>query len=81
MSTWHEKQYRLSLHLVHFFLEWEMFQIKIMEKIKAHILCSITFFWGGRGNRAIYEIMWKKYRRVGQATDDIMAHADCMVNT
>ena len=32
-----------------------MFQTKVVEKIKTHILCSITFFL----NRAVYEIMWK----------------------
>jgi hypothetical protein len=32
-------------HLTQFFLEWEMFQTKFVEKIKTHILCSITFFW------------------------------------
>jgi len=26
-----------------FFLEWEMFQTNVVEKIKTHILCSITF--------------------------------------
>jgi hypothetical protein len=30
-------------------------------------------------NRAVYEIMWKKYCRAGQATDDNMAH--CMLDT
>jgi len=34
-----------------------MFQTKVVEGIKTHILCSITFFFE---NRAIYEIMWKK---------------------
>jgi len=33
-----------------------MFQTKDVEKIKTHIFCSITFFFG---NRAVYEIMWK----------------------
>ena len=33
-----------------------MFQIKVAEKIKTHILCSITFSFE---NRAVYEIMWK----------------------
>jgi hypothetical protein len=28
---------------------------KFVEKIKTHLLCSITFF----ENRAVYEIMWK----------------------
>jgi hypothetical protein len=35
---------RLWQYLVEFFLEWEMFQIKVVNKIKTHILCSITFF-------------------------------------
>jgi hypothetical protein len=29
-------------HLAEFFLEWEMFQIKVVEKIKTHISCSVT---------------------------------------
>jgi len=33
-----------------------MFQTNIVEKIKTHILCSITFF---PQNCAIYEIMWE----------------------
>ena len=41
-----------------FFLEWEMFQIKVVEKIKTYILCSVTFFFSE--NRAVYEIMWRK---------------------
>ena len=32
-----------------------MFQTKVVEKIKTHILCSITFFY----IRAVYEIMRK----------------------
>jgi len=28
-------------------------------------------------NRALYEIMWRKYGTAGQATDDNMAHALC----
>jgi len=31
-----------------------MFQTKVVEKIKTHILCIITFFFL---NRAVYEIM------------------------
>ena len=40
-----------------FFLEWKMFQIKVVEEIEAHILCSITYVFFE--NRAVYEIMWK----------------------
>ena len=38
-------------YLAEFFLEWEFFQIKVVEKIKTHILCSVTFF---SENRAVY---------------------------
>jgi len=35
-----------------------MFQTKVVvEEIKTHILCSVTFF--PPENRAVYEIMWK----------------------
>jgi len=32
-----------------------MFQTKVVEKIKTHILCSVTFF----ESSAVYEIMWE----------------------
>ena len=35
------------------FLEWEMFQTKVVEKIKIHILCSITFFF--RKSRRLWD--------------------------
>ena len=41
-------------YLTHFSLEWEMFQTKVVEKIKTHIMCSVTFL----KNRAIYDITW-----------------------
>ena len=43
-------------HLAQFLLEWNMFQTKVVQKIKTHILCSTTFF---SENLTIYEIMWK----------------------
>jgi hypothetical protein len=43
-------------YLAEFFLEWEIFQIKVVEKIKTHILCSETFFFE---NRVVREIMSK----------------------
>ena len=30
-------------YLAQLFLEWEMFRTKVVEKIKTHILCSLTF--------------------------------------
>ena len=43
-----------------------MFEIKIIEKIKAHILCSITFF---RKSCHLWDNV-VKYSRDRQATDD-----------
>jgi len=51
-----------------------MFHTNVVEKSK-HILRSITKIG------PIYEIMWKKYCTAGQATDDNMAHAHCMLDT
>jgi hypothetical protein len=42
-------------YLSHFFLEWEMFQTKVVEKIATHVLNSKTFL----KNRTVYGIMWK----------------------
>jgi hypothetical protein len=39
-----------------------MFQAKVAEKIKTHILCSITLF----ENRAVCEIMWKNTEERGR---------------
>jgi hypothetical protein len=40
-------------------------QLKIVEKIKIHVLCQVTFF----GNHAVYEIMLKNMVEP-EATDD-----------
>jgi len=50
---------------------------KVVEEIKTHFVFSNFFFFE---NCAVYEIMWKKYCTVGQATDDNMAHAHCMLD-
>jgi len=46
-----------SSNLAQYFLEWEMFQIKVLEKIKTPNSYSIIFLFFE--NRAVYEIMWK----------------------
>jgi hypothetical protein len=38
-----KKYVHLWQYLTEYFLEQEMFQIKVVEKIKRHILCSVTF--------------------------------------
>jgi hypothetical protein len=43
-ATVHDDQYIYIFlsYLAKFFLEWEIFQTKFAQKIKTHILCSVT---------------------------------------
>jgi len=63
-------------YLAQFFPEWEMFQTKVVEKLKTSILCSVTFF------SKIVPFMnnMNKYR-AGQATHNDMAHAYNVLGT
>jgi len=54
-----------------------MFQTNVVEKIKTHILCSVTFLRKSCRLRDSVE----KYYRAEQATYVNMAHAHCMLNT
>jgi len=52
-----------------------MFKTKVVQKIKTHILCSVTFFRKScrlRDNK-------EKYCRAGQVTFDNMTHALCIL--
>jgi hypothetical protein len=68
----------LSLFLSQFFLEWEMFQTKVIEKIKTHFMCSNLFF-GKSCN------LWdnvEKYGRARQVTGDSIlrsVHCACWI--
>ena len=54
--------------------------MKVVKKIKnTHFVFNTFFFFFE--NLAVYEIMWKKYGRAGQATDYNMAQAHCKLNT
>jgi hypothetical protein len=64
-----------SLYLAHVFLEREMFQTKVVQKVKTHILCSIMF---SRKSCCFLDNV-KKQCEAGQATDDNMPHAHCML--
>jgi hypothetical protein len=52
-------------YLAEFFLELEMFQTKVVKKIKTHILCSITTPPLPPENHAFCEIMWKNTAEPG----------------
>jgi hypothetical protein len=51
-----DKNTNFLSYLAQFFLEWEIFQTNVIEKIKTNILLSITFF---PVNHALYEIIQK----------------------
>ena len=44
-----------------------MFQTNVLEKIKTHILYSVTCFFE---NHVLYGIVWENMVRARQATDD-----------
>jgi hypothetical protein len=46
---------RLWWYHAEFFLEWEIFKTKVVEKIKTHFVFKKFF----PENPAVYEIMWK----------------------
>jgi hypothetical protein len=58
----------LSWYLIEFFWEWKMFQTRVVQNIKMHILCSIHFFlkiWDNVKNmvepdRSQMTIWWRK---------------------
>jgi len=43
-GTLHEDQYTFMISVAQFVLHREMFRTNVVEKIKAHIVCSIIFF-------------------------------------
>jgi hypothetical protein len=53
--------------LVELFLEWEMFQTKIVEKIETHFMINSLFY---AESSAVYDNAWKKNGRARQVTDD-----------
>jgi hypothetical protein len=72
MGTSHEDYYiHFGSYLTQLLLEWEMFQTKVVEKIKTHILCSVTYFLTPC---CVWDNL-EKYSRAGEATDDNMGHA------
>ena len=63
-------------------LEWEceMFQTKVVQKIKVHILCSVKFFFFSKFV-PFFKDNLEKQCRAGQPTNDDMAHSHCMLDT
>ena len=53
-------------YVAHFCLELENFQTKVVEEMKTHILCLVTYF---RKSCRLWDNV-EHYCRAGQATDD-----------
>jgi len=63
------------LYLARFFLEWEILQTKVVEKIKIHISRSVTSFQKWCCVRDNVE----RYCRDRQATDENVVHVRCIL--
>jgi len=75
--TVHEDQNtRVLSYLAHCYLEWVMFQTKVVEKIKTHILCSVTPLFFFRKSCRLWN-MWKNIILPDRPHN--MAH--CMMDT
>ena len=72
----HDDHYTFFIIYSQFFTKWEMFQTKVIEKIKTQFYDQLCF-----DKCAVYEIMWKKYWTARQATDYIVVQAHCMLDT
>jgi hypothetical protein len=70
-------QVSLKLNKNNGYFTWRLIQTSIVEKIKTHILCSITFF------QKLHHFLdnVEKHCRTRQATDDSMVHGHCMLDT
>ena len=76
MDTLHENQYTFMIMSRSVLLRMRNDSGRVVEETKAHILCSITFFFFRKSCRLWHNV--EKYCRTGQATDGNMAHAHCM---
>ena len=65
-----------SSHFAQFFIEWEMFEMKIVYKIQTHFVIKFFFF---RKSCLLWENVGK-YCRAGQATDGNTEHAYWLLN-
>jgi hypothetical protein len=63
-TFWHLWQY-----LAEFFLKWDIFQIKFVEKVKTHILWSVPIF---RKSCRLWDNV-EKYGGASEVADYIMA--------
>jgi hypothetical protein len=65
IKMWQELNMKINIHfwsyLAQFYLEWEMFQIKVLEKIETYITFN-NFLW----QSYLFEITWKNIEQLGR---------------
>ena len=69
----------IFIYVTHFFLEREIFQTKVVDKIKTNILLSHNFFFFRKLCRVWDNV--ENYYGTGLVTDENMAYALCMMDT
>jgi hypothetical protein len=72
--TLHEDHDTFWLYLARFFLEWKMFQVKFVKKIKTRILRSVTFFF-----RKTCRV-WDNVEKVLKSRADHGLHSACALH-
>ena len=65
-------------YLAQFFLEWKIFQTKVVEKIKQHNLDSVTVL---QKPYRLWNNVEKKSSTAGHAKNVNIAHVHCMLDT
>ena len=65
------KNYISILSYLSVLIEWEIFQTELVEKIKTHILWSVTIFFFFRKSFRLWDSE-EEYGRAGRATDDVI---------
>jgi len=77
MGTLHEDEYTFKIISPPILLRMRKFSDKSC-RVNQGINFILNNFLFSK-NHAVYEIMWKKYCRAGQATDDNIAQVHCML--
>jgi hypothetical protein len=77
VRTLYEDQHMFTSYLAEFFLEWKMVQARVAEKSKHAFYVQYFFF---RKSCLLWDNV-KKCCRAGQATNDNMAYAQCLMDT
>ena len=75
--TWRPINVYDQISFIFIYLELEIFWIKFLEKIKTHILCTVTVF---RKSCRLWDNV-DKYWEAGLATDNNMEHGYYMLDT